>query len=204
MEPEQTIEAVLFDLGGVLIELGGVQTMLDWTGDEVSEEELWARWLHSPAVRAYESGAIGAPRFAQQLIAEMDLRVGPEDFLDAFRAWPVGLYSGALELVASLPDGYIRAALSNSNDLHWPRFMDEMGLDGAFDHCFASHLLGQLKPDRAVFDQVVEVLDCPPEAVLFLDDNRINIEGARAAGLQGAVAKGVVGAERVLQQWGIV
>ena len=199
----RAIEAVLFDLGGVLIELGGVDVLLSWSGNSSSEEELWEQWLLSPAVRAYESGAISAPRFADQLIGEMDLAVGPEEFLQAFRAWPVGLFPGALELVQAIPARYTRAALSNSNDLHWPRFMGEMGLDGVFDHCFASHLLGQLKPDRAVFEQVVRTLGCPPEAVLFLDDNRINVEGARAAGLQGAVAKGPSSAKEALGEWGI-
>lgn len=45
------IQVALFDLGGVLVELRGVPTMLAWLDHRVSLEELWKLWLSSPTVR---------------------------------------------------------------------------------------------------------------------------------------------------------
>jgi hypothetical protein len=53
-------EVILFDLGGVLIELSGISTMLAWIGPTMTIEELWRRWLTSPGVRLFESGRISA------------------------------------------------------------------------------------------------------------------------------------------------
>ncbi|MBK7792075.1 MAG: hypothetical protein IPJ62_05835 [Betaproteobacteria bacterium] len=50
-------DAILFDLGGVLIELAGVERMLSWCPGVATTDELWRLWLHSPAVRRCETGA---------------------------------------------------------------------------------------------------------------------------------------------------
>ncbi|HEU5116591.1 MAG TPA: hypothetical protein VFT74_07935, partial [Isosphaeraceae bacterium] len=49
------VELVLFDLGGVLIEVPGVEAMIDLTGID-SAEEVWRRWLSCRWVRRFESG----------------------------------------------------------------------------------------------------------------------------------------------------
>ena len=199
-----SIQVVLFDLGGVLIELTGVPIMLTWAKDAGTPERLWAQWLASPAVRAFETGRISPADFAAQLIEEMALPVQPEAFIEAFAAWPKGLFPGAMDLIERIPAGYTRAALSNSNALHWPRIMHDMGLDGVFDHAFASHLMGKLKPDPDVFEHVLETLDCDPAAVLFMDDNRLNVEAAQAVGMQAVEAAGLQAAERALAAFEII
>lgn len=56
----QPIDVILFDLGGVLIELAGVEKMLEWSPGVGTTEELWRRWLYSDAVRKFETGRIAA------------------------------------------------------------------------------------------------------------------------------------------------
>jgi hypothetical protein len=72
---------VLFDVGGVLVELGGVDALLGWLGSNTTVEQLWPVWLRSPAVRAFETGRIEPLAFAQELILELQLRIPPETFL---------------------------------------------------------------------------------------------------------------------------
>ena len=67
-------DVVLFDLGGVLIELAGVPIWQSWTGAD-NEAEVWERWLRSTAVRRFESGRAGADEFAREIIAEFGPRV---------------------------------------------------------------------------------------------------------------------------------
>ena len=145
------IRVVLFDLGGVLVELAGVPTMLAWMNNRVSAEELWRMWLTSAAVRAFETGRTAPERFADELIAEMALPVSRETLLAEFALWPRGLFPGALDLVARIPRRFLRATLSNSNAVHWPRLMQELELEVAFDRHFASHQIRQIKPDPAAF-----------------------------------------------------
>ena len=109
---------MLFDVGGVLVELGGVEVILAWLGNRLTADELWHRWLQSVAVRRFETGQIDASEFAAGVIAEFGLAVEPKQFLESFIGWPTGLYPGTLELLSRIPRRYRRALLSNSNPLH--------------------------------------------------------------------------------------
>jgi putative hydrolase of the HAD superfamily len=104
----------------VLVQLSGVATVLGWVADRWTPAELWHRWLHSPAVRAFETGRCDADSFAADLVSELDLGVAPALFLESFAAWPTGLYPGTRELIARIPGHITRALLSNSNALHCP------------------------------------------------------------------------------------
>ena len=195
---------VLFDLGGVLVETAGVPTMLGWLANRVSSEELWKMWLESPAVRAFETGLTDADSFAGELIAEMALPVRQEKLIEEFTLWPRGLFPGALELISQIPPQYTRATLSNSNAIHWPRLMEELRLAKAFDQHFASHLIGKIKPDEEVFHHVTYALQCGAEEILFLDDNKLNVEAAAGVGMKAIRVRGVAAAERALRDAGVI
>jgi HAD superfamily hydrolase (TIGR01509 family) len=198
------VRVVLFDVGGVLVQLSGVSTVLGWVADRWTTPELWHRWLHSPAVRAFETGRIDADTFAAGVVGELELGVEPARFLESFAAWPTGLYPGVRELITRIPADVTCALLSNSNSLHWPRVLGDFGLGELFEHRFVSHLTGRIKPDRDAFDHVVSTLGCDAASVFFLDDNLLNVEAARAAGMQAAVAIGVEGAEAALRRASII
>lgn len=204
MRSLKDIRVLLFDVGGVLVQLSGVEVMLAWLGPTRTLEEMWWMWLHSAPVRQFETGKIDAIEFASGVISEFGLPVEPQEFLDAFASWPTGLYPGTLEMLARIPRNYRRAILSNSNRLHWPRVKDDMGLGAAFDHHFVSHLTGRIKPDTEAFAQVVESLACTPNEVLFLDDNTINVEAARRFGMQSFRVRGAAELHRVLTDLGIL
>ncbi|MEO8485447.1 MAG: HAD-IA family hydrolase [Betaproteobacteria bacterium] len=177
------IDAILFDLGGVLIELAGVERMLTWSPALGSTDELWRRWLASPAVRGYETGRTDRVAFADAIVEEFGLPVGRDAFLAEFAWWPRTLHAGAAGLLASLAPRYTLASLSNTNELHWERFEREWGLPSMFHHNFPSHAVGKLKPDAEYFEHVLDALGVAPAHALFVDDNRINVEAARAVGL---------------------
>ncbi len=198
------IDIVLFDLGGVLVELTGVPTMLEWTHNKYNEEELWEAWLNSPAVRSFETGGTTAEQFADDIIMEMDLPVGKVEFINSFTQWPSGLFPGVANLIKRLEKHKTVACFSNSNELHWPRLMAEMGLDKMFKYHFASHLMGKLKPDKESFEYVLQNLGCNASSVLFLDDNELNIKGAREIGMIAYKVKGPHEIEPTLVDAGIL
>ena len=195
---------LLFDAGGVLVQLGGVETMLKWMGANATRDAMWQLWLHSTPVREFERGRMGAEEFAAAVTAEFRLPVAPQQFLESFKAWVTGLYPGTLEMLAQIPGSYQRAVLSNSNALHWTRVIDDLGLGPAVGHQFASHLTGRIKPDADAFQHVVESLGCSPGHVLFLDDNTLNVEAAKNFGMQAVRVQGISETRRALIERGII
>lgn len=200
---KRTVEVVLFDLGGVLIELTGVPKMLDLTG-MADATVLWQRWLACPWVRKLETGQCGAADFAAGLVEEWQLRIEPEAFLDAFAQWPVGPLPGAEELVRAAKRNVAVGCLSNTNELHWRGSIGTWPILDHFDHQFASHEMGLLKPDTVVFEHVAERLGVAPDRVVFLDDNLANVEGAAAVGFQAFHTVGVEQARDALTIAGVV
>jgi glucose-1-phosphatase len=193
----EPVELVLFDLGGVLIEVAGVRAMLELTGID-SEEELWRRWLTCRWVRRFESGGCSATEFAAGVVADWQLDLSPSAFLQAFQNWPTGPLPGAAELVARTRASVATGCFSNTNALHWHDHIAQWPLTGLFDHRFLSFELGRVKPDIAAFTHVADLLEVPAGRVLFLDDNALNVAGAAAAGFQAARAAGVEEARQCL------
>ena len=93
--------------------------------------------------------------------------------------------------------------LSNTNTAHWQAAVS-WPLMGLFDHLFLSFQLGLVKPDPEVFEQVCGNLGADPNAVLFIDDNSLNVEGALRVGLQAVRAKGVDEARQALVKLGVI
>jgi putative hydrolase of the HAD superfamily len=197
------IEFVLFDLGGVLIEPGGVGPMRDLSGIG-TDEELWARWLSCRWVRRFEAGLCSPDEFAAGVVADWDLELGPDAFLEEFGGWANDPYPGALELVAAVRDDVGVGCLSNTNAVQWHANYEATPITEAFSLRFLSFELGLVKPDREIFETVATRLPVPPDRVLFLDDNAANVTGAEASGLVARHVRGVDEARRALDAEGVI
>ena len=197
------IEVILFDLGGVLVELTGTSEMLKWMKNKPTIDELWKAWLSSSAVRSFEIGRSTAEQFADELIDELDLSVGRNEFIRSFIQWPRRLYPEATRLIEKLNQDYTLACLSNSNELHWHRLINEMGIDKMFSKHFISHLTGKLKPDPEAFEHVLLNLNCDASATLFLDDNELNVKSAQKVGLIAKRVRGIEETKEYLKKIGI-
>ena len=196
-------ELVLFDLGGVLIQPGGVAAMRELSGIG-SDDELWARWLGCPWVRRFEAGRCTPGEFAAGIVADWELDLEPGAFLQEFGGWPEPPYAGALELVtevrATVPTGF----LSNMNSFQWAANYEGIPLTEAFDFRFLSFELGVVKPDRAIFDAVATRLPVARARVLFLDDNAVNVEAAVEGGFSARHVRGIEEARSALASAGVL
>ena len=195
------ITAVLFDMGGVLVELGPLDEFL---GVAMTAEVFWPQWLASEAVRRFERGACTADEFGTGLCEEFQLALSPSEVVERFRSFPRGLYPGAAELVGAVAGGVATGVLSNTNRLHWEGQRDAEEIQGLFDHRFLSYELGLVKPDAELFHRVAADLEREPSEILFVDDNRLNVEGARAVGIDAHVAAGPDATREVLAARGLL
>jgi len=197
------VQAILFDLGGVLIKLGGVDQLGQFIGI-ADEAEIWRRWLTSYWVRSYERGFCTRVEFAHGMVEEHGLEMTPEAFLQAFGRWPRGLLPGAEALVGSVDPHLAVACLSNTNEFHWTEQEDAARVHGLFSLRFLSYEIGLVKPDRETFDFVADAMGCDPSTILLLDDNLINVEGAREAGWEAERVVGVEESHALLMRRGLL
>jgi putative hydrolase of the HAD superfamily len=196
-------EMVVFDLGGVLLQMQGVPVMRRLTGIS-SDEELWSRWLTCTWVRRFESGSCSADSFAQGVVDDWRLPISPTAFLEEFRSWPTGPLPGAESLVREAMARVPVACFSNINALHWNDHLMEWPLVRLFEARFLSFEIGSLKPDLQAFDHLARAISPSPDRVLFLDDNIANIDGALASGFSAVRVSGVAEARQALVAAGVL
>lgn len=178
---------LLFDLGGVLVESTG-RSALKKLLPHLLEDQIMQRWLRSPAVCRFESGRTGPQAFAREFIDEWALEIGEAAFLENFASWISGFCEGAPALIESLRPRYRVGCLSNTNVIHWERLAQAASL---FDHCFASHMTGFMKPDREAYTHALDQLRVPAKDVCFFDDLAPNVEAAREAGIKAFQVSGL-------------
>ncbi len=181
-------KAILLDLGGVLIEIAGEREMLKLLGSSFSREQIWARWLASPAVRAHERGQISVQVFAASLVDEYELSICADEFISSFHRWIVGPFSETHQLLDDIHSHATMALLTNTCAAHWPQ-IEATGVPAHFNHIIASHKIGKLKPDLEYFLHALNVVGISAEEAIFFDDNEINCIGARKAGIEAYIAR---------------
>jgi putative hydrolase of the HAD superfamily len=188
---------IIFDLGGVLIELGDtpIPEELLRQNNKITVNE----WHSLPVAHQFERGKVGAVEFAEKIINEFDLKISVHDFLQFFSKWPKSVYPGTEEILVALGRNHDLSILSNCNELHWPIMKNTFGILKYFNRAFSSHLIGLTKPDTAIFNYVLSQLQANPSDVLYFDDNEKNVESAISIGIKGIQVKGITGVRRYLQ-----
>jgi glucose-1-phosphatase len=192
---------IIFDLGGVLVENVTLSALGALLPEPIDDEELRGRWLASCSVRAFELGRIDATDFAARFILEWGLELAPDEFLAEFVTWPRDFFPESLGLVAELRADHVVACLTNCNELHWARFG---GFAQQFDAAFSSHLLGLIKPDREIFEDVMELLAVEPVETYYFDDSPACVHAACDLGMRAHLADGPEVCRQVLAGAGLV
>lgn len=185
------VQVLLFDLGSVLVDYTGVRDMAPLLRISASEAEIRRHFARCPHVAAYCTGRLDRMQFGERMVRDWGLTVSTEQFLHEFRTWSRGLLPGAAELLSSLRPRFRLAALSNSNELHWERHTNDVGVTALFDVAISSHQVGAAKPDPAIYQKALERLGAPPEVIMFFDDSYANVVAASALGMRAFQVEGI-------------
>lgn len=181
------IKAVIFDAGGVLHESN--TAMADDLFEELGITSEVLKQIRAKQMPLLGSGAIDEVEFWHQVTSEYGLREVTTDENLLGRAFIKAIveHTSITELIKQLRvSGVKLAVLSNTIQPH-AMALKEAGLYDGFDHVLLSHEVGMLKPDSAIYKHALEVLDVSPEATIFVDDDRQNVEAAETLGIKGIV-----------------
>jgi epoxide hydrolase-like predicted phosphatase len=195
------IDVLLFDLGGVLVEFSGVRDLAVLLQGRLSESEILEQMSRYPPSEQFGVGKLSQEDFAKRFVKDWNLELLPEDFLREYQSWSRRLYPGVVELLTSLRPRFRLAALSNSNELHWERNTNDLGVTGLFEVAISSHQVGLQKPDPQIYLIALDRLDSSPDRVMFFDDVLANVTAASALGIRAFQVEGVEGVRsRLIQE----
>jgi putative hydrolase of the HAD superfamily len=188
------VEAVVFDLGGVLIEIDFARAFTHWAQHAgVATEALRERFRLDDFYERHERGEIDADGYFAWLRKSLGIAIADDAIEAGWGAIFVGEVPGIRAVLRSLPEAVPRYVFSNTNECHeriWRK--DFADLLAPFDRVFTSCELGIRKPAPEAYHAVARAIDVAPEHILFFDDTPANVAGALAVGMQ-AVHVGSLG-----------
>ena len=183
------IRTVIFDYGGVVTDGGGggavderLASRLDITIDRASQL-LKGTW--GPLVR----GESTEEDFWQKLETAFKKPI-PEDRRDIFMSWDdMQPRPQILKLIGELKQGGYTVGLLSNVIPRSEEFLRTHGVYELFDPCILSCKLGLAKPDKDIYDKLLNALgDVEPSTVLYIDDQERCLIPARELGLQTVLA----------------
>jgi putative hydrolase of the HAD superfamily len=197
------IKHLVFDMGGVLVEIDWHNQVSKILGEEIPFEQIHTRWANSQAATSFEEGKISFDEFSQQLIAENQLTISEADLKTAFRNILLDDFLGVVDLLKQLKPNYTLSLLSNTNQEHWQMLSQRNSFIPLLDHPFTSMDFGVMKPNPEIYQKLVSALNCKPEDILFFDDGQKNVSVARELGLNAERVFGPEDIKKVLPLYGI-
>jgi putative hydrolase of the HAD superfamily len=135
-----------------------------------------------------DSGARDEPEYWRDIESLARESVPGLHIYDALRelGWDGRGRPVVLGLLADIPSRYRQAVLTNdATKFLGENWRDTWEYAGFFERIVDSLDIGVRKPEVAAYKAAVDLLGVPADRVLFIDDLTANIDGAKAAGLQG-------------------
>jgi len=200
----RAIDAVMFDLGGVLI---------DW-----NPRHLYRKLFDdAPAMEAFLSEVCtpswnleqdrGRP-WAEAIAALSAIHPDKAELIAAYRSRWGEMLAGPIEGSVAILEALARAgvplyALTNWSAETFPIAEELYDFLGLFRGIVVSGRIGLIKPDRAIYDHAVARFGLVPERTVFIDDSAKNAAGAEAAGLRAIHFQGPEALARDLAALGL-
>ena len=188
-----TIQAVVWDIGNVLIEWNPERFYDRELGEEGRRAMFGAVDLHGMNDRV-DRGAAWAEEVAATAAMFPDWAPAIALWHDRWIEMAQPAIPRSFRLLEALKArGVPCFALSNFGRETWDHALPHYPLLEGFDRAFVSGHLGIAKPDAAIYEAVEREVGLPPAALLFTDDREENVAAAAARGWSTHLFRGPEG-----------
>lgn len=199
------IDAVVFDIGGVLLDWNPRYLYRELFDDEREMEhflsEICTLEWHGehdrgkPFAVSCPELAAAHPKYAEMIHAwgqrSEDMVAGPID--------------ETVELLRRLKaSGVPCYALTNMEAETYPLRVKRFPFMRWFDGTVVSSFEGVVKPEPEIFGRLLERFNLAPERTLFVDDSQRNVDAARELGIQAALFESPAALEQLLTEAGLL
>ena len=192
----KSIKNIIFDLGGVIIDIDPELTFKAF--EKLSSSIMFSTTgaLDTcPFFSNFERGLMSSDDFIGELLKLCEDDTTEMEVLDSWNAILLDISKEKRDLLLQLKSEYNIVLLSNTNEIHrlWiddfieANFSDN-GLHSWFNEVYTSYELNLQKPEPEIFKYVLNHKNLVAEETLFIDDTEKHIKSAQNLGIQTILA----------------
>jgi glucose-1-phosphatase len=183
---------IIFDLGGVLLDLDFQQTINAFEKLGLKNfETMFSQFKADALFEKLETGYISEADFYTALKKRTEINITNQQIDHAWNALILNFRTASLDSLEKLSANYKIYLLSNTNSIHLKyfkqQFTKETGkplLDAYFIKAWYSNETGLRKPNEDIFEFVLQEENLNAAETLFIDDTWMNIETAKKMGFK--------------------
>ncbi len=185
------IKNIIFDLGGVIIDIDYTQTSKVFSAlGAFNFDVVYTQSKQDHLFDDYDVGKINSDTFRDTLKKKLDIVVSNDEFDKAWNAMLLDLPKKRLDFIKELRKKHKTFLFSNTNDIHLKEVFNicqkQNGFNtfnDFFDKEYYSHIFGRRKPNPDAFIDILNENKLEANETLFIDDSLQHVLGAREAGL---------------------
>jgi epoxide hydrolase-like predicted phosphatase len=204
----KNINAVIFDLGGVIINLDTEKTISAFSRQSnLSFRSVYEGKSDQELFDNLEKGKISTPEFYTEIKKRSQFTGSDEDLVKAWNAMLLDVPEERLDALVEMKHNYNTYLLSNTCEAHIEaiesELHDEHGIkhfEDYFDKIYYSCRLGLRKPDKAIFELVLNENNLKPEETVFIDDSAQHVKAAGELGINAFLLQKNMSVNDLLRQ----
>lgn len=188
----QQIKNIIFDLGGVLLNIDYQKTITAFENLGISNfDSIYSQAKQTNLFDLFETGKTTEEQFISELKKQLPQHISHTEIVNAWNAMLLNLPDERIHLLNKIRNNYNIVLLSNTNETHITAFEEIIysqnnlkQLDPLFDKVYYSSRIGLRKPNADCFHYVLNDSEFAANETLFFDDSIQHIEGSLAAGIK--------------------
>lgn len=183
------INTIILDLGVVIIDVDYQRTATAFKNLGITGfDELYSKKKQERFFDGFEKGDLSVKDFRSEVRKHLAKNVSDQQIDDAWNAMIGHVPQQRFNFLQKLSASYRLFLLSNTNEIHIKKFSAVIEKDyglkhfySLFENVYLSSELGMRKPDREIFDLLIQENKLDKSHCLFVDDTLHHVEGARNA-----------------------
>lgn len=175
---------IAFDLGNTVIRFDhGISARKIANLFNVDSKKIYDTFFDSEITRAFDRGQLSPRQFHQEASHLLGLKLPYEDFANIWRDifWEDPEVSAIVRDLKAL--NYRLFLLSNINRLHFEYIEKKFPIIKVFDELVLSFVVGAIKPELPIFEDVIRRSGGDKSRILYIDDREDLIKEATALGI---------------------
>lgn len=189
----ENIENIIFDLGGVILNIDYFKPVEKFKELGVSDfESLYSKANQSDLFCRFEKGLVSAAEFYTEINAITQLNIDDANLERAWNSIILDFPPTRISILRELSTKFNIYLLSNTNIVHFNYydslfkrdFPNSNSFSDLFTKAYYSFELGMRKPDSEIYDFALSDSKLEPSKTLFLDDSEQNLIEAEKLGIQ--------------------